>query len=129
MGILRFLSVVERFHVEPQYFPLLTKDLFEIDEILKNGILPLGFKLQQSFGGKRQFLNVGFLTPRDSKLVSEVEALLRSKHGAIAGLIRYQIDLQEYLQILDSIYGVPFDSLAARNPAELSSVLQDHLTP
>ncbi|MCB0418381.1 MAG: hypothetical protein KDD39_12075, partial [Bdellovibrionales bacterium] len=129
VGILSFFSVVERFHLNPEFFPQVTKDLFSEDEILKNGILPLGFKRQQSLSGKKQFLNVGFLSPRDGKQISEVEAILRSKHQAIAGLVRYQIDLNEYLLILDQIYGISPSSLSSKDLSELSPVLQNHLQP
>ncbi len=32
------------FHLEPEYFPVATKDVFKVDELLKWGILPLGTK-------------------------------------------------------------------------------------
>ncbi|MCB0406520.1 MAG: hypothetical protein KDD51_17185 [Bdellovibrionales bacterium] len=129
MGILSFFAVVERFHLDPEYFPEITKDLFSIEEILKHGVLPLGFKQQNTLVGKKQYLNVGFLSPRDTKQIAAVEALLKAKHQAIAGFLRYQVELIEYLQVLERVYDTGRDSVSKRASNLLHPLLQSHFQP
>lgn len=129
MGFLSFFSVVEFFHLQPDYFPETTKDFFTVDEILQYGILPLGLKTNRSLGSKGQLVNVGFLRPRETPIVAQVTQLVREKHPSLSGLVRYQIRLDEYLTILEKIYTIDSEKLIDRSPQSLAVPLQEHVFP
>ena len=54
---------VDFFHLNPNYFPELTKDLIPLEMVLRYGVLPLGFKSEFGFFRRRKHVNLGFLSP------------------------------------------------------------------
>lgn len=111
------------FHLEALYYPRATKDLIPLDQIVRWGILPLGFKSEFHWFRSRKRLNVGLVNCTQRKAdQKEIEAELESEYP----LKFYSILPDEYLMILDSVYGLKKDALLGPN-SNLHEIVQIYL--
>lgn len=95
------------FYVDPNYFPAITKNLFDTKVMLKYGLLPLGFKTDVKFFRSKKLLNIGLLSPeRASKLLPEVEKLAKEKLGenAFQEVKVYLILAEQFVEVMNKVY-------------------------
>lgn len=96
----------DTFHLDPAYFPAVTKDLLTQDELLRYRVLPLGYKRSFSLFRSAKTLNVGFVDPI-SENVNAVEKIAREKMGRdFSGMRIFKITKDEFLQVLKTVYGI-----------------------
>lgn len=117
------------FYLDVNFFPAVTKEIFAVPTILKNGVLPLGFKTEQKFFRTRKLLNLGLLTPnRQVDVLPELDRIAKEKMGENA----FQ-DFKIYLILADQFLGVlsrhfDFTEAMVRNfEGELDEALVLHL--
>jgi hypothetical protein len=116
---------VDFFHLNPEYFPQVTRDLFTVDQIIEWGALPLGFKTEHKFFRARKMLNVGFLDPARADAVQAAEAAARAKLGAngIHGLKVFLILTDQFLEVMRGVYRVDEAALRARDHTSMDGTL------
>lgn len=119
------------FYLDPAYFPVVTKDLLSVEQILKFGALPLGFKKEKKLFQTEQVLNLGMLDPSRREVLGEVEAAARAKLGekTVAGIKVFLILADQYLDVVRDVYGVGDSRLKETDPKMLDSVLAMYLEP
>lgn len=110
------------FHLNPAYFPQVTKDLFPVDVILRHGVLPLAHKTERRFiFGTRKRLNVGMLDPASKEALAAVEKLTA---GQFDGIKIFLVLADQFLEVVRQVYGVSPDQLRRKGADELSDRLQ-----
>lgn len=97
---------VDFFHIEPEYFPKVTRDLLPLDLMVRCGALPLGYKREFRFFRARKMLNIGIINPERKDAIAEIERFLRVRPEGetIAGLKIYLVLSDQFLDVLDSVY-------------------------
>lgn len=97
------------FHLDPHYFPESTKNLFSTDFIVKNGMLPLGFKTVYKMFRKKKILNLGMLHPEKKEILKEVESICKENLAdqSFGGVKIYLIERSEFMEILKTVYHLP----------------------
>lgn len=121
---------IDFFYLDSRYFPVATKGALTIEEILRYGALPLGYKNRASFLSKKKAINVGFLDPGNESNVSAVRDILLKRLGK-DGVTEVKIFLvlsDQYVDVLRSHFGKDADSLRRLDPAALDPVLALHLS-
>ena len=106
---------VDFFHLDAEYFPTVTRALFEPEVLLHYGILPLGYKNESSFFRKKRLLNVGFLHPTEA-LIQEVEMKAIAQLGSsIQGIRAFLLLGEQFVEVLEKSYGIHENSIRARS--------------
>ncbi len=119
---------IDFFHLNPRYFPQVTRNLLSPDALLKFGMLPLGYKMQPGLLRQRKVLNLGFLDPTRKDKVKEGEAEARAAAGeTCSGTKVYLILADEFLDVLASVYGVSEDSLRSEKNIAVNPMLLQFL--
>lgn len=95
------------FHIDPAYYPRVTQDLFPVEQMVKYGILPLGFKSEFHWFKTRQRLNLGMLNPKRSEALEWV----RNQAETVKAFKTFQILPDEFLLTLEQHYGVRKEEL------------------
>lgn len=113
---------VDFFHVEGQFFPKNSRDVLSLETVLRYGVLPLGFKSEYGFFKPGKTLNLGMLDPGrvESLQTAEVEAKKKSD------MTRTKIFLvlaEQFLEVLQHVYGVGMQDLLKRSPDTLEPTL------
>lgn len=99
---------VDFFHLDAKHFPSTTKDLFREKEIAELGILPLGYKTAVSLFKPGKTINIGFLDPTNAERIRHVEKIVRERIApdTLTGVKVYLILIEEYLEVLKTVYGI-----------------------
>lgn len=108
------------FHLEPQYFPAITKDVLTREQILKFGALPLGYKTEMSWFRPVKRLNLGMLNPAKDRVVSEQIPNVKS-------FKIFQVLPDQFLTTLEQHYGVKRADLMNQGPEKLDENLTLYL--
>jgi len=108
------------FHLEPQYFPLVTKDLFTPEQVVKFGVLPLGYKTEMRWFRPVKRLNLGMLNPARESRVSE--QIPNVKYFKI-----FQVLPDQFIATLEQHYGVKKGDLFNLGPESLDENLSLYL--
>ena len=111
------------FQLEPEYFPSVTKDLFTKDQILRHGVLPLGYKSEFRWFRSVQRLNIGMLNPARTKSLDWV----RQQIPNVKSFKTFQILPDQFLATLEQHYGVGKASLMGMGPENLDENLTLYL--
>jgi hypothetical protein len=106
---------VDFFHVDPQYFPQETKAVFSIEDIVRWGALPLGSKIQYRLFRKGKILNVGLLDPGRADVKLAIAAAQEEAGKKFTQLKFFLILADQFLGILQSVYGVNPETLKKGN--------------
>ena len=97
-------SRINVFHLNPDFYPEETKHLLSIDDILRFGVLPLGFKTSSGLFRKRRDLNLGILDPTQKHVPMEIEKKVREKFPDLTGVRCYLVLVEQFLSVLHSVY-------------------------
>jgi hypothetical protein len=121
--------LVDRFHLNPSYFPKNTRDLLPAEIILQHGALALGVKKSFRFFRTRRLVNLGFLDPSREESIKQVLITIREKFNELGfqGIQVYQLDPQEFVDVLSTVYQIPESELRRRNPESLNERLRQFL--
>lgn len=121
---------IDFFYLDPKYFPAVTKEALSVNEILRYGALPLGFKRKSGFLSQKKSVNVGFLDPGNEANVGSVRDLLLSRlaKDGVTDIKIFLILSDQYMDVLRNSYGKDRQFLQGCDPAELDPVLQLHLS-
>lgn len=95
------------FRLNPHFFPRVTQDLFPIDVIVREGLLPLGYKSEFHWFRTRKRLNVGVLNMEKAS----AQTWLNTQTDSVKAFKTYQILPEEFLQTLELCYGVERSTL------------------
>ncbi len=88
------------FHLNPQFFPRVTRDLIPIEVIIRQGILPLGFKQEFHWFRSRKRLNLGVLSAERG------QPALQELFPNVKTFKSFQVLPEEFLQTLELCYEV-----------------------
>lgn len=113
------------FHIEAKYFPKQTKDVIPLPLLLKNGVLPLGSKIERKIFRSRKLLNLGLLDPSESSKIDEVWSYLKTSRQEFDGVKAYLILADQMLDVLEEVYGVTENQL--EKTPDLDSTLKIHV--
>lgn len=106
---------VDFFHLDSDFFPSITRDLFEPEFLLRHGVLPLGYKDESSLFRKKRLLNVGFLHPTESS-IREVEEKAISQLGkSLQGVRAFLLLGEQFVEVLEKSYGIPENAIRTRS--------------
>lgn len=111
------------FHLDAAFFPQTTRDLFPVETILRDGVLPLGIKNSFWLFRTRRILNVGFLSP-NKEMCRKIEALARSREKGLSGIRPFRIGKREFLSVLASVYEIPESKLKRLGVADVHQSLR-----
>lgn len=95
------------FQLKPEFFPRVTQDLIPVDVIVREGMLPLGYKSEFHWFRTRKRLNLGVLNLEKPTGQSWVKAHLTT----VKAFKSFQILPEEFLQTLKLCYGVDRSTL------------------
>lgn len=109
---------VDFFHLDPEYFPENTKNLLTPEQMVRLGVVPLGFKTEGGLFRKRRVLNIGMVNPANSNALMEVENLARARlaKGEIQGTRPYLVLADQFIELLKTVYKMDVDQLRAQPP-------------
>jgi hypothetical protein len=116
---------VDFFHLDPQYFPQVTQALLSVDEMLRYGATPLGFKTEQKLFRARKLLNVGFLDPAREDAQKLILAIAEAKLGAgsVHAVKPFLILPDQFMDIMTQVYGLKAADIRARDLTTLDGTL------
>jgi hypothetical protein len=120
-------SDIDLFQLQPKYFPQQTKNLFDVETILRFGVLPLGSRVRGGFFGSRKIINLGFLTPRKTEVVQEVKNRVLSQQRGADGKAE-KIDFRVFLILADQFLAV-MESVYGFSEERVMGLSQDKLDP
>jgi hypothetical protein len=85
-------------------------------------VLPLGYKSEWGFFKRGKVLNLGMLDPgrKDAIVAAQKEASLE---GNATSTRIFLVLADQFLDVLQSVYGLSADDLAARSPDQLDPTL------
>lgn len=95
------------FYVDCNYFPPITKNIFTIEQMLKYGVLPLGFKTDMKLFRNKKLLNLGLVSPeRQGTTVPELEKLAKERIGenTFQDIKVYLILAEQFFEVLEQVY-------------------------
>lgn len=95
------------FKLDPNFFPRVTQDLVPVDVIIREGILPLGYKNVFHWFRTRKRLNLGVLNLSKTSGQEWIKAHLQT----VKCFKAFQILPEEFLQTLELCYGVDRSTL------------------
>lgn len=95
------------FHLNPEFFPRVTQDLFPIDVMVREGLIPLGYKSEFHWFRTRKRLNVGVLNLEKISAQAWVSAHV----DTVKAFKTYQVLPEEFLQTLELCYGIERSTL------------------
>jgi hypothetical protein len=112
-------SSADWFDLRPDFLPKSTQTLFTTDEMIKLGVIGLGYKRTYGFF-KKDRLNLGMVNPELKGVQDEVKSHLPKdiKNPKI-----YLIPADRFLETLDKVYGIKRSAVAAMDPAEVNPLL------
>lgn len=114
------------FYLHPDRFPKDTLKLFTVDEVLRYGVLPLGFKKKfRWFRRPTELLNIGLLNPGNPKRLDELDEIVRSriKGDKYQRIQVFLILADQFLGVLRSVYGLKVEDLESKPESELDPTL------
>ncbi len=119
---------IDFFYLDPEYFPVATVKALSIEEILRYGAMPLGFKKKSGFLSKNKYLNVGFLNPANKAAVQAVESLVirRLENENVTSVKIFLIIADQFVDVLRSVYGKDDAYIEGQNPADLEPLLRNY---
>jgi hypothetical protein len=105
------------FSVDPLRLPKETIHLFEAEDILRYGLLPLGLGTERGFFRSYQVLNVGLVDPAREDAIALIHAVLwalkrtpshpfKKVLEQVQGVRIYPISPEELIRTLISVYGL-----------------------
>lgn len=116
---------IDFFHVHPNFFPEVTRGLLNKETVMKYGALPLGLKQVPGLFRSRKLLNLGLLDPSRQDAIEAASELARPSVGeTFAGVKTYLVLAHDFVPVLEKVYGVPSESLAAMPPHALDPTLK-----
>ena len=118
---------IDFFYLDPSHYPATTKEAFPLNEMLKHGILPLGFKSSQSFFRRGKYLNIGFLDPGSKENQKTIELLAKKNLTSenVLGIKIFLILADQFVDVLKEVYQQPEETLPAAK--ELHPILSNYL--
>jgi hypothetical protein len=90
------------FHLDPNFFPRVTQDLIAVEDVVRYGVLPLGFKREFKWFKPVARLNLGLLNVERRETLEWV----RAHAGNVKAFKTFQVLPDEFLQTLELCYGV-----------------------
>lgn len=116
---------VDFFHLEPEYFPQVTRDLIPIEAIVRLGALPLGFKTEKRLFRSKKLLNIGLLDPSRKDAAEECLkiAAARLGQGGIQGTTVFLVLADQFLTVLRQTYGVAESEVGSKEPPYIDETL------
>jgi hypothetical protein len=120
---------VDYFHVEPQYLPKITQDLFPVELMIRHGALALGYKTEHVFFRKQKMLNIGLLDPSRAETVQELLRVANEKLGQepAQGVKVFLLLAAQFVQVLDAVYGTGEAKLRGHDLSEMDNTLALYL--
>jgi hypothetical protein len=126
------------FALDPKFYPETTKGLFDVDTMLKFGMLPIGVGTEPGFLKTRKVLNLGILDPnrKDSldfaeaklkEIQAQADHSLRKALGSAQGIKVFLILTDQFLGILRSAHGVTEDTIRGKDAAVLDPTIVMYL--
>lgn len=112
---------VDFFHLDGRFFPRKTSRLIDIDTIIRYGVLPLGHKTTGLFGMKKT-LNLGLLDPGRTDALAAAEKAARANEDSSKTRV-FLVLADQFLEVLQTVYGVSLDQIAARPASEIDPTL------
>ncbi len=101
---------IDFFHLQPEYFPQVTKSLLAPDLIVSHGVLCLGFKTVPGLFRSRKLLNLGLLDPSRKKSV-EAATEVASQSAGVVGVKTYLLLAPQFVSVLEQVYGLGADKI------------------
>lgn len=119
------------FHLQAAYFPETTKNLMTVDEILKFGALPLGFKTElKLLGKKKKIINIGVLDPINETQKAGIKDTVLKRFQSEMTSTTEEVELKyfliladQFISILRSHYQVSDEQLKNKPTSQLNSIL------
>jgi hypothetical protein len=103
---------VDFFHLDSHFFPETMKELLKPEVLVQYGVLPLGFKNENSFFRNKRILNVGLLDPSREDAVLAVESALKEKHrNEVDGCKVFLMLADQFLAVLENCYGLKLEDV------------------
>ncbi len=97
--------MTDHFKLDAHLFPASTREFIPVADMLKWGVLPLGYKKQSGVFGTQKRINIGMVEPGNPQAVQFVRDLLNKSYKI--SLKIFQIDADEFLDVVHLVYGVP----------------------
>ncbi len=115
---------IDFFHVHPDFFPEVTRGLLDKDFVLKYGALPLGLKQVPGLFRSRKLLNLGLLDPSRQDAIEAASEIARPVIDSFTGIKTYLVLAHDFVPVLEKVYRVPTESLAAMPADALDPTLK-----
>jgi hypothetical protein len=98
------------FHIDTKTFPRTTLDLFTIEDVLRCGCMPLGFKTEFDGPKEERVLNLGFLDPGETANVQVALGLVKGKDfgkaGRPKGVDPYLLLPDQFVEVIATVYAL-----------------------
>jgi hypothetical protein len=116
---------IDFFYLDSKYFPMITKSVLEIEQMLKYGCMPLGLKKKEGFLSRSKSLNLGFLNPSNRNSVNEIEKIALKKLAShhVSDTKIYLILADQFIEVIREVYGFNL-SHDSSNHKELDEILK-----
>jgi hypothetical protein len=111
------------FHLDPNFFPQVTQNLFTPEEIVRYGVLPLGYKREFRWFRPVARLNLGLLNVERRETVDWVRSQVRN----VKSFKTFQVLPEEFLQTLELCYGIDRSTLLEWSADQIDNNLMLYL--
>jgi hypothetical protein len=120
------------FNVSTTHLPKDSARLMEVEDILRHGALPLGFRRESRILGpnRRKILNLGLLDPsRHKEVVDAIYARgeWKRRRKPFHSTNVYLVLVDQFIEVLEKVYGVTEDQIRKMDTANLDPTLAKFL--
>jgi hypothetical protein len=119
---------VDFFNLKPEYLPDATRQLFTTDEIIRMGVLALGFKSTSGVFRMKKDLNIGLLDPSRKETIKETERLAKERMGKdYSGIHTYLVLADQFVDVLQTVYHLSETDIRERKTGTIDPILHAFL--
>ena len=115
---------IDLFQLDPNYFPEATKDLFEKEDLIKLGFLPLGLKTVYRFFRAKRALNIGMIEPSSKESLEKIKALAEKKIDRFEEIKTYLILPEQFIRVFQKVYDFSDQKIRELPPKDVHERVQ-----
>jgi hypothetical protein len=120
---------IDFFHADPLYLPVEGRELYSREDVVRYGLIPMGFRMEHKFFRARRMLNVGFVDPSRLEALDRADALAREKlgNGGIHGVRAWLVMPEHFWNTITQLYNVTPEWVLALGEGKVDPTLLQYV--
>lgn len=121
---------IDFFHADPLYLPQEGRDLYTREDVVRFGLIPMGYRMEHKFFRARRMLNVGFVDPSRLDALDRADAIAREKLGSagIHGVRAWLVVPEHFWNTVTQLYPITAEWVIALGEGKVDPTLLKWVT-